>query len=739
MKTYKSIIIILILLLLPTYSYASNLGQMYISLIQGDVQIKTDDTLDWVVASINMPLKEGDMLWVPEAGRLEIKSQDGTCVRLDENSGIELLTVEEASNQFYLSFGRAYVNFRGLRDGLLQMDTPLSSLRVYDNSKFTIDVSDSGYTELSVITGAVYAESRSGQTRVSAGKTLSIGEDLYAEISPLGPSDEWERWNRERDSTLYERRHSDQYLPSELQSYSYDFDHYGRWVNTTDYGYVWTPTFAISIGWAPYSVGRWVWIGGDYIWISYEPWGWVPYHYGRWSWFASFGWGWVPPIGGACYWGPGYVGWAYAPRYVAWVPLAPGEIYYGYGYYGPHSINIYNTNINNINIYGRHRRNALIHNGVSIVNRDNFLNGRYKHLRLKENPFLRKASTVGRPQIKPERATKLPVLKDNPLTKQPPQLVRNLDVNKLKKDRPLVRAKKNSVLSPESLTKNMPVRTVKKTSTLLAKRGTEKGSYFQQQRQVNEKQRGLTSSTQEKQRTSKRSSTEKQKVEGKKSPYTSSLQKPKDRDSNRKDSQGKISGKQPDVMKGKTLQKYQPSSKQNRSDTSIIRRYTPVEPSVKSQSGKKKDYSGSRSSLQGPKRQEPQKAYSSLKSSKTPTSRQKGKTTQLTQRQSSGSYRSVTPPSSKSQKSYVSRGNNSSKYTQHSRNYVNRGRTSSSSGWWSRSGYRTQPHAGFSRNSSRASSMGSSRASSMGSSRALSMGSSRAGLSRSPSMRFGRK
>jgi hypothetical protein len=62
MKLYKFIFIILILLLLPAYAYSSNIGLMHISLIQGDVQIKTDETLDWVAASINMPLKEGDLI-----------------------------------------------------------------------------------------------------------------------------------------------------------------------------------------------------------------------------------------------------------------------------------------------------------------------------------------------------------------------------------------------------------------------------------------------------------------------------------------------------------------------------------------------------------------------------------------------------------------------------------------------------------------------------------------------------
>lgn len=238
MKIYKLVFIALILFLLPAYAYSSNPGSLRISLIQGDVQVKTEDTSEWVPASINMPLRDSDRLWVPESGRSELQLRDGTYMRLDENSSLEILTIGDDSFQFYLTTGHAYVNFRGLRDSLLQMDTPVSSIRAYDRSKFKIDVSPDGFTDISVFKGTVYAESRNGKTRVSAGKTLSVGEDFFADLSPLGSSDEWERWNRGRDRQLDEGRYSNKYLPDELDAYSYDFDKNGRWVYTTDYGYV---------------------------------------------------------------------------------------------------------------------------------------------------------------------------------------------------------------------------------------------------------------------------------------------------------------------------------------------------------------------------------------------------------------------------------------------------------------------------------------------------------------------
>ncbi|MDP2755061.1 MAG: FecR family protein [Nitrospirota bacterium] len=552
MKIYKLVFIALILFLLPAYAYSSNPGSLRISLIQGDVQVKTEDTSEWVPASINMPLRDSDRLWVPESGRSELQLRDGTYMRLDENSSLEILTIGDDSFQFYLTTGHAYVNFRGLRDSLLQMDTPVSSIRAYDRSKFKIDVSPDGFTDISVFKGTVYAESRNGKTRVSAGKTLSVGEDFFADLSPLGSSDEWERWNRGRDRQLDEGRYSNKYLPDELDAYSYDFDKNGRWVYTTDYGYVWTPTVSVSVGWSPYRIGRWVWIGGDYVWVSYEPWGWVPYHYGRWSHIVSIGWVWVPPVRGAVYWGPGFVGWVYTPTFVAWVPLAPRELYYGYGYYGPNSVNIFNIDIHKTvipNVY----KNAFLSNAVTTIHRDTFLRGKPVDVKIKENPFLRERLSIGRPAIKPERTTFMPLIKEIPRIKQPPQPVMNIQVRNLKRERPLVKERTSSVLRPESPQKTMPIKTLKEPAGLDTRKYREKETFPQRQIQPSGKQQKSEGYTTKKIGEINKPSAEKQKGKTPESTDLRSIQKPM--------------GKQPqkqDIYQEDKKRQIQPSGKQQK-------------------------------------------------------------------------------------------------------------------------------------------------------------------------------
>jgi hypothetical protein len=458
MKVFKLLIIILTLFLFPAYSYSQDLGGLRISLIAGDVQIRSEDMEDWVPASINMPLREGDRIWVPEGGKTELQLRDGTDLRLDQQSALEILTLDKDSLQFYLNEGHAYANFRGQRSSLLQMDTPVSSTRAYDRSIFKIDLSDDGLNQVSVLNGSVDVESKSGRTTVKSGYTLSLQGETYAELSPLGAPDEWERWNSERDRRLAEWRPPARYLPEELSAYSGDFDEYGRWVYAGGYGYVWTPRAVVSVGWAPYRIGRWVWVGGEYVWISYEPWGWVPYHYGRWAFVGSVGWCWVPPVRGAVFWGPGFVGWVRTPTYVAWVPLAPREIYYGRGYYGPYSVNITKVNVTNIQVNRIVYKNVNVSNAVTVVHHDTFVTGKHVDVHVKENPFRKERVSIVGPDIKPQKTTTMPIVKEVPIAKRPPEPIKEIRVRELKETRPFVKEKNVSVLRPEAPPREMTLK-----------------------------------------------------------------------------------------------------------------------------------------------------------------------------------------------------------------------------------------------------------------------------------------
>jgi hypothetical protein len=407
---------------------AQVLGEARLSLIQGDVAIQTEDTgSEWGAATMNMPLPPGTKIWDPEKGRAEIQFSGGSYLRASENTEVDITNLSMESNgdviQVGAPQGRLYINYAGseVQNSVFQVDTPITSIISYRHSKFQVDVYD-GSTEVSVIRGSVYVQNQTGRIQVEEGSMLSLDSNQNAELSAVRPADAWISWNLSRDSALARAVDSRRYLPASLDVYSNDFDAYGRWVSTADYGYVWTPRVVVA-SWAPYRLGRWCWIGGDYVWVSYEPWGWAPYHYGRWAFIRNIGWCWVPPPATAVYWGPGYVAWINAPTYVSWVPLAPREIYYGYGHYGPWSVNIRNININRLNITHVYV-NARVVNAVTVIGRQTFLTGRPGRIaNVPRNPFTAGVrASAGRPRITPVRATALPnPVKTIPRSALPPR------------------------------------------------------------------------------------------------------------------------------------------------------------------------------------------------------------------------------------------------------------------------------------------------------------------------------
>ena len=110
MKTLSLLTAALIFLLFPSFSSPSELGNIRTGYIDGDVQLKPEGLTEWVPLSINTPLREKDSIWVPEAGRLEIQLLNGSFLRLDENSFIEVYAIDGKdfffdlfiSNRFYL-------------------------------------------------------------------------------------------------------------------------------------------------------------------------------------------------------------------------------------------------------------------------------------------------------------------------------------------------------------------------------------------------------------------------------------------------------------------------------------------------------------------------------------------------------------------------------------------------------------------------------------------------------------
>jgi len=95
---------------------------------------------------------------------------------------------------------------------------------------------------------------------------------------------------------------------------------YGNWVDYGKYGPVWYPT-KVSASWRPYLDGRWTPSRSGWVFETSEPWGWATYHYGNWMPTTDYGWVWSP----GSTWYPSTTAWRTSDDYVGWAPIPPPD------------------------------------------------------------------------------------------------------------------------------------------------------------------------------------------------------------------------------------------------------------------------------------------------------------------------------------------------------------------------------------------------------------------------------
>ena len=344
-----------------------------LGLVEGEVnyQRSTDEKDKWYEATTNLPLDLLDQIYTGGDGRAEVQLTASNVARLNHETNLKLAELDPTSIRLSLSIGTATFRITNLDPRRLQIidanssdsdnsiffevATPLVAVTFVKEGSYRITVTEDGTTEITVRNGEAEVFNREmGTVRVKQGRRLVVeGADPSDYRSVKAPEkDDWDVWNDGRDADLlaYQTSVSSRHVPSYLPGVS-DLDRHGTWIESQDYGWVWSPT-GVGSDWAPYRHGCWRWYPSHgWAWIGHEPWGWIPYHYGRWSYFGNR-WCWVPQRG-AWYgsnwsWSPSLVvffgsrgnygagyrdgfgdGFRTARRngfdWVGWVPLAPGE------------------------------------------------------------------------------------------------------------------------------------------------------------------------------------------------------------------------------------------------------------------------------------------------------------------------------------------------------------------------------------------------------------------------------
>jgi hypothetical protein len=305
----------------------------------------------WVAATANQPFSVGDRIYTRDNAHASLAFTGRNFARLDPNTSLDVLTLNERRTQLALRDGSAIFDVGYLdRGDLFEVATPYGAVDFEQPGLYNVGI-DNGQVLVSVLSGLAQVVGLGGSGQISKGEMLTLLGQTAADVvlSRLDGRDagylvddyygyQYPQYydGRYRDYNVYandpyyfdpyRRNVSYQYVNSYVPGL-YDLDYYGDWRNVDGYGYCWTPR--VDAGWAPYQQGYWM---SDYpygpTWVSSEPWGYAPYHYGRWA-FVGDQWYWVPDRANTYpTYSPAMV--AYVPfgqDQIGWVPLGPGDTY----------------------------------------------------------------------------------------------------------------------------------------------------------------------------------------------------------------------------------------------------------------------------------------------------------------------------------------------------------------------------------------------------------------------------
>ncbi len=328
----------------------------------GPVSFSPAGENDWVQATVNRPLTNGDRLWTDAGGRAEIQL-GAAMVRMSDSTSVSVLNIDDRIAQLQLAEGTLSVYLRRLEPNqVFEIDTPNLAFRLRQPGQYRIVV-DPGADTTDIMVrkgrGEVYGEGAAYTVDARQPyRFKGTGLRDYQYLDGARP-DAFDRWASNRDRR-YDNSSSARYVSRDVVGY-HDLDANGRWRVEPGYGNVWVPN-RVAADWAPYRDGHWAWVDPwGWTWIDNAPWGYAVSHYGRW---ANLGgaWAWVPgPVRAPAYYAPAQVAFVGGHDFrltipsgdvggVAWFPLAPREVYrpsysVSRGYF--QNVNRGNTVINN--------------------------------------------------------------------------------------------------------------------------------------------------------------------------------------------------------------------------------------------------------------------------------------------------------------------------------------------------------------------------------------------------------
>jgi len=276
-----------------------------IAVAQGQVSVADDVGAEMTAAQVNWPVTSGNLISTAPGARTELRI-GSTAIRLDGDSSLEVLQLDDASLRLRLHYGSANIRVRNpdLLSGF-ELSTAQARVRLQQPATLRIDAERVRDTStVNVFDGVAEVDGGGSQLTLRAGKRAELTDDDVRTLAAL--RDGFDDWSAGRDR-IEQNVASARYVGTEMTGYE-DLDRYGSWSTDAEYGPIWLPSVATT--WVPYRDGSWTWLDPwGWTWVDNAPWGYAPFHYGRWIQVRNR-WAWAPGRReGRPVWAPALVGW----------------------------------------------------------------------------------------------------------------------------------------------------------------------------------------------------------------------------------------------------------------------------------------------------------------------------------------------------------------------------------------------------------------------------------------------
>ncbi len=264
-------------------------------------------------ALVNLPVAPGDTV-VTRTGRCELQFDNGTVIRLDKNSRLQVTTVQAPSltsrwkvTTLHLLQGQVYSLPQTYNLEVFQIITPNAAVKLKSRTKATVrfdaDLGTSLFSDAGKFEVLYGADNRSPKKiKVKSGRALAVGADNTLADRVEKRSLEFVAWNEYIDRHFKDLHFGISKVPPKLKFGSAALTYWaekwsslvGEWVYDDIFGYVWKPAAEQFANTArPFFNAEYVRINGQLFLVPQEAWGWVPAHMGTWVWLSR-GWTWIP-------------------------------------------------------------------------------------------------------------------------------------------------------------------------------------------------------------------------------------------------------------------------------------------------------------------------------------------------------------------------------------------------------------------------------------------------------------